>query len=200
MNAWVLIACMAAVTFLPRVLPGYLVGKIHYGKRIEKFLRLIPYTAMTALVLPGIFSVDTSYWWIGAVGGLVAIGLSCVKLEEIIYDSRGTVLRVSGADLMDGTPIYDIKPYLPLSDCRPNATAGFAEETAEDHLEVVFPDDLAALVPKEHLQGLIAALKGDPRPAYQNDPDREYGFYFLDFDIRFKVRDHVLTVTEIVFQ
>ena len=128
------------------------------------------------------------------------IGLSCVKLEEIIYDSRGTVLRVSGADLMDGTPIYDIKPYLPLSDCRPNATAGFAEETAEDHLEVVFPEALAALVPKDHLQGLIAALKGDPRPAYQNDPDREYGFYFLDFDIRFKVRDHVLTVTEIVFQ
>ncbi len=128
------------------------------------------------------------------------IGLSCVKLEEIVYDSRGTVLRVSGADLMDGTPIYDIKPYLPLSDCRPNAAAGFAEETAQDHLEVVFPDDLAALVPKDHLQGLIAALKGDPRPAYQNDPDREYGFYFLDFDIRFKVRDNVLTVTEIVFQ
>ena len=128
------------------------------------------------------------------------IGLSCVKLEEIVYDSRGTVLRVSGADLMDGTPIYDIKPYLPLSDCRPNATAGFAEETAQDHLEVVFPDDLAALVPKDHLQGLIAALKGDPRPAYQNDPDREYGFYFLDFDIRFKVRNNVLTVTEIVFQ
>lgn len=127
------------------------------------------------------------------------IGLSCVKLEEIVYDSRGTVLRVSGADLMDGTPIYDIKPYLPLSDCRPNATAGFAQKTAEDHLEVVFPDELASLVPPDHLQGLIAALKGDPRPAYQNDPEREYGFYFLNFDIRFKVRENILTVTEIVF-
>ena len=97
MNAWILIAFMAAVTFLPRVLPGYLVGKIHYGKRIEKFLRLIPYTAMTALVLPGIFSVDTSYWWIGAVGGLVAIGLSCVKkmpLAVTVITSVASVMLI----------------------------------------------------------------------------------------------------------
>ncbi len=127
------------------------------------------------------------------------IGLSCVKLEKIVYDARGTVLCVSGVDLMDGTPIYDIKPYLPLADCRPEASSGFAKETAEDHLQVVFPKELAELVPADHLEGLIAALKGDPRPAYQNDPDREYGFYFLNFDIRFKVRDNVLTVTEIVF-
>ena len=94
MNAWILIACMAAVTFLPRVLPGYLVGKIHYGKRIEKFLRLIPYTAMTALVLPGIFSVDTSHWWIGAVGGLVAIGLSCVKKMPLAVTVIASVASV----------------------------------------------------------------------------------------------------------
>ena len=127
------------------------------------------------------------------------IGLSCVRLEEIVFDSRGTVLRVSGADLMDGTPIYDIKPYLPIADRRMDATSGFAEETAGDRLEVVFPKELADLVPKGHLAGLTAALKGDPRPAYQNDPEREYGFYFLNFDIRFKVRDGILTVTDIVF-
>ncbi len=127
------------------------------------------------------------------------IGLSCVRLDEIVYDARGTVLRVSGADLMDGTPIYDIKPYLPISDCRPDARSGFAEDTAQDRLQVVFPRDLAEQVPPDRLSGLIAALKGDPRPAYQDDPAREYGFYFLNFDIRFKVRDGVLTVTEIVY-
>jgi len=79
MKIWLLIVCMMAVTFLPRVLPGFLIGKLHYGKKTEKFLRLIPYTAMTALVIPGIFSVDATYWWIGAVGGVVAIGLSCIK-------------------------------------------------------------------------------------------------------------------------
>ena len=79
MRIWILIVCMAAVTFLPRVLPGFLIGKLHYGRKTEKFLRLIPYTAMTALVVPGIFSVDVTYWWIGAIGGLVAIGLSCIK-------------------------------------------------------------------------------------------------------------------------
>lgn len=126
------------------------------------------------------------------------IGLSCVRLEKVITDSRGTVLQVSGADLMDGTPIYDIKPYLPISDCRTDAVAGFAENTAEDHLEVVFPPELAAQIPQDRLPGLIAALRGDPRPAYQNDPDREYGFYFFHFDVRFRVRNAVLTVTEIV--
>lgn len=125
------------------------------------------------------------------------IGLSCVRLDEIVFDGRGTVLRVSGADLMDGTPIYDIKPYLPLSDCHPDARAGFAENTAGDRLEVVFPQELAALIPADRLDGLIAALKGDPRPGYQNDPEREYGFNFMHFDVRFRVVDSVLTVTEI---
>jgi hypothetical protein len=125
------------------------------------------------------------------------IGLSCVRLEEILFDHRGTVLRVSGADLMDGTPIYDIKPYLPLSDCHPDASAGFAENTAGDRLQVIFPQELAAMIPEDRLQGLIAALRGDPRPGYQNDPTREYGFNFMHFDVRFCVADGVLTVTEI---
>lgn len=125
------------------------------------------------------------------------IGLSCVRLDEILFDHRGTVLRVSGADLMDGTPIYDIKPYLPISDCHPNAKAGFAENTAGDRLQVVFPEELAAMIPEDRLDGLIAALRGDPRPGYQNDPTREYGFNFMHFDVRFRVADDVLTVTEI---
>lgn len=125
------------------------------------------------------------------------IGLSCVRLEAILFDHRGTVLRVSGADLMDGTPIYDIKPYLPLSDCHPDASAGFAENTAGDRLQVIFPQELAAMIPEDRLQGLIAALRGDPRPGYQNDPTREYGFNFMHFDVRFCVADGVLTVTEI---
>lgn len=125
------------------------------------------------------------------------IGLSCVRLDEILFDHRGTVLRVSGADLMDGTPIYDIKPYLPISDCHPNAKAGFAENTAGDRLQVVFPEELSAMIPEDRLEGLIAALRGDPRPGYQNDPTREYGFNFMHFDVRFRVADDILTVTEI---
>lgn len=128
------------------------------------------------------------------------IGLSCVKLEEILFDERGTVLRVSGADLMDGTPIYDIKPYLPIADCKPDAKAGFAEGTADHALKVIFPSELARRVPSERLAGLIEALEQDPRPGYQNDPDREYGFYFLNFDIRFFVNGDTLTVSEIVFE
>ena len=79
MRIWILIACMMAVTFLPRLLPGFLIGKLHYGNKFERFLRLIPYTAMTALVIPGVFSVDATHWWIGAIGALVAIALSCIK-------------------------------------------------------------------------------------------------------------------------
>ena len=94
MNVWLLIACMAAVTFLPRVLPGYLIGKLHYGKKIEKFLRLIPYTAMTALVIPGIFSVDVAHPWIGAVGGLVAIGVSCIKKMPLAVTVLASVASV----------------------------------------------------------------------------------------------------------
>ena len=125
------------------------------------------------------------------------IGLSCVRLEEIVFDSRGTVLRVSGADLMDGTPIYDIKPYLPIADRRMDATSGFAEETAGDRLEVVFPKELADLVPKGHLAGLTAALKGDPRPAYQNDPERIYGLEVSGYSIKFTVNGETLTVVSV---
>ena len=126
-----------------------------------------------------------------------SIGLSCVKLEKIDYDkSLGTVLYVSGCDLMNGTPIYDIKPYLPYCDSRPEATGGFTETLGERNLQVIISPDFLGRVPEEKHKELIAVLAGDPRPSYQDDPEREYGFEFADFEIGFKVCDKVLTVTK----
>ncbi len=123
------------------------------------------------------------------------IGLSCVKLEAIERTpDRGTVLIVSGADLMDGTPIYDIKPYLPYVDSIPNARGGFAAQHEDDHVEVVFPEEWLQKVPAQLQNGLVGVLGQDPRPAYQNDPDRVYGFAYAGMDIRFTVKDGVLTV------
>lgn len=125
------------------------------------------------------------------------IGLSCVKLEEVKKTSKGTVLVVNGADLMDGTPILDIKPYLPFTDCIPDATGGFAEKVLGDSLEVVCSDRLKELLPPLKFNSLIAVLKSDPRPAYQDDPNREYGFDFAGFSIKFKVDGNSLYVTDI---
>ena len=123
------------------------------------------------------------------------IGLSCVKLEGIEQTANhGTVLHVSGADLMDGTPIYDIKPYLPYVDSIPDAQGGFAAEHENDHVDVVFPDEWLRMVPEDQQQGLIGVLRQDPRPAYQNDPDRVYGFAYGGLEVRFTVRDGILTV------
>ncbi len=125
------------------------------------------------------------------------IGLSCVKLEEVKETNKGTVLVVSGADLMDGTPILDIKPYLPFTDCVPEATGGFAEEVKGDRLEVIFPQSLKENIDPQKVSSLTAVLKQDPRPAYQNDPRREYGFDFAGYSIKFKVENNILTVTNI---
>lgn len=126
------------------------------------------------------------------------LGLSSVKLEEINHDPQhGTVLIVSGADLMDGTPIYDIKPYLPFTDSHPDAKGGFAEERYGDGLEVIFPDDLLSKIPEDKRGAVKAVLMQDPRPHYQSDPDRLYGMAFAGFDIRFKVEGDVLTVYEV---
>jgi tRNA-Thr(GGU) m(6)t(6)A37 methyltransferase TsaA len=127
-----------------------------------------------------------------------SIGLSCVKLEKIDYDSTlGTVLYVSGCDLMNGTPIYDIKPYLPYCDSKPDAVGGFTETLGERKLDVIISDDLLSIVPDEKRAELIAVLAGDPRPSYQNDPEREYGFEFADFEVAFKVKEKTLTVIRI---
>ena len=126
------------------------------------------------------------------------IGLSCVRLVGIEQtETDGAVLIVSGADLLDGTPIIDIKPYLPFADCIPDATAGYAGEHAQDSVTVVFPPELLAKIPAEKQAGLMDCLKDDPRPSYQDD-NRVYGMRFADFDIKFTVENGVLTVTDIL--
>jgi tRNA-Thr(GGU) m(6)t(6)A37 methyltransferase TsaA len=123
------------------------------------------------------------------------IGLSSVKLVAIEKDPEyGMVLRVTGADLMDGTPIYDIKPYLPFADSHPEASGGFADEFVTYHLEVVFPEALLCQVPENKRKALLGILSQDPRPSYQNNPERVYGVAFGRQNIRFRVADGVLTV------
>jgi len=123
------------------------------------------------------------------------IGLSCVKLERIEHTKEfGHVIHVSGADMMDGTPIYDIKPYLPYVDSIPDARGGFAAQHEDDHVEVCFPEELLQTVPEELRQGLLGVLRQDPRPAYQHDPERVYGFTYAELEIRFRVKDRILTV------
>lgn len=126
------------------------------------------------------------------------IGLSCVKLEEISSTrDQGTVLWVSGADLMDGTPIYDIKPYLPYADCHPEAVGGFAAAHEKDGVQVDFPAALLEKVPVEKRQALLSALAQDPRPGYQHDPQRVYGFPYAGLEIRFTVDGGTLTVCQV---
>lgn len=123
------------------------------------------------------------------------IGLSCVRLEEVRQDKTlGTVLIVSGADLMDGTPIYDIKPYIPYADAHPEARGGFAQDAPRPTLAVDFPPDLLARIPEDRREALCAVLALDPRPSYQNDPTRIYGMRFAGCDIRFTVNNSNLTV------
>ena len=123
------------------------------------------------------------------------IGLSSVKLEHIEIDPKlGPVLHVSGADLMDGTPIYDIKPYIVYTDSHPDAVSGFALKPAEYLLEVVFPEEHLRQVPETQRDSLIAVLAHDPRPQYQDDPERVYGMVFAGMEIKFKVNGMQLTV------
>lgn len=121
------------------------------------------------------------------------IGLSCVRLVSV----EGTELVVAGADLMDGTPILDIKPYLPFTDARPEASGGFAEPLCGQSLTVCLPEPLAQKFPEELRRALTDVLAEDPRPRYQNDPERIYGFPFAGYEIRFRVEGTVLTVTDI---
>ncbi len=126
------------------------------------------------------------------------IGLSSVRLEGVEKVSGlGTVLRVSGADLMDGTPILDIKPYIPASDLHADATGGFSEPAARHHLTVNFPQELLEIVPEDKRAALIEILAQDPRPGYQHDPERVYGFAFANLELRFRVCAEVLTVTQV---
>ena len=126
------------------------------------------------------------------------IGLSSVKLVRIEHTKEyGDVLVVSGADLLDGTPIYDIKPYLPFTDSHPEATAGFAEPVREYSLNVDFCKELLSKIDISKQNALIKILEHDPRPSYQDDPEREYGLKFSDYEIFFKVAEDTLTVTRV---
>lgn len=127
-----------------------------------------------------------------------AIGLSSVTLEEVILHSPdGPVLVVGGADLMEGTPIYDIKPYLPYVDSHPDAKGGFTEQTADYALEVIFPDDLIIRIDEDKRDALCGVLAGDPRPSYQNDPTRVYGVRYADYNVKFTVNSGTLTVVDV---
>ncbi len=126
------------------------------------------------------------------------IGLSCVKLLKVEQDEAlGPVLTVAGADLMDGTPIYDIKPYIPYADCHPEAQGGFTTKVEMKPLTVRFPAELLEKVPPEKRAALFGVLEQDPRPRYQNDPERVYGLSFAGIEIKFTVSDRTLSVVEI---
>ncbi|NCC07530.1 MAG: tRNA (N6-threonylcarbamoyladenosine(37)-N6)-methyltransferase TrmO [Clostridia bacterium] len=126
------------------------------------------------------------------------IGLSCVELESVDFDSPlAPILHIKGADLMDGTPIFDIKPYIPYTDSHPQATAGFADAVSAHHLDVDIPPALLEKLPNQKQSALITTLSQDPRPSYQSDPKRTYGMVFAGFEVKFKVDDNILEVIEI---
>ena len=127
------------------------------------------------------------------------LGLSCVKLEGVeLHPELGPVIHVSGADLMDGTPIFDIKPYVPYADAHPEALGGFTDTADDFLLEVRFPEELLSRLPESKRQAALGVLSHDPRPSYQRKPGRVYGLPFAGFDIRFTVEEKTLTVCEVV--
>ena len=126
------------------------------------------------------------------------LGLSSVRLLGVEQTAEyGTVLHVGGADLMDGTPIFDIKPYIPYGDCHPEATGGFTDRAGEFLLKVEFPPQLLKKLPEDKRDAAIGVLSHDPRPSYQRQPERIYGLNFAGCDIRFRVEADVLTVIEV---
>ena len=127
------------------------------------------------------------------------IGLSCVKLEKIDYDSPDApVLYVSGIDMMNGTPVFDVKPYVPVADCKTDATDGFTQYTKDYSLAVNFSDELLCILPEEKRAGAKQMLSLDPRPSYITDEERVFGVEYAGFDIRFKVKENMLTVCDVI--
>lgn len=122
------------------------------------------------------------------------IGLSSVKLEGIEKTEEGTVLYVSGADMLDGTPIYDIKPYIPFTDSHSDAEGGFADEVSGKRLEIEFADGVLQNIPTDMLNTLCDILADDPRPAYQDDEKRVYSFEFANLKLKFSVKENLLTL------
>ena len=126
------------------------------------------------------------------------VALSCVRLLSVEQSPEGPCLLVAGADLMDGTPIYDIKPYIPYADCHPEALGGFTAKAEDYILEVNFPEALLQLLPPDRRTAAVEVLSHDPRPSYQNDPERIYGMSFAGKNIRFRIEDKTLTVLEVL--
>ena len=128
-----------------------------------------------------------------------SLALSCLKLEKIEIDKRcGPVLYLSGADMMDGTPVYDIKPYVPHADLKNDAIGGFVDTVEEYRLNVEISDTLRAKIPQNKINELIDALREDPRPSYIENDERTYGFYFDKYEIKFTVKEKTLTVIEVL--
>ena len=127
------------------------------------------------------------------------LGLSCVKLDSVEFSTNeGPVINVCGADLMDGTPIYDIKPYIRYADARPEAVCGYVESLEERSLKVVFPSELSERISDRNLiPALVETLRLDPRPSYHDDSERLYGLSFSDVNVKFKVDGKVLTVVDV---
>ena len=127
------------------------------------------------------------------------LGLSCVELEGVETDtSDGPVIYVRGADMMDGTPIYDIKPYIKYADSRPDAICGYVDSLKDRRLKVILPDVMAAAVPQQEMRdALVEVLSLDPRPSYHDDPQREYGISFGNYNIRFRVNEDILEVVSL---
>lgn len=126
------------------------------------------------------------------------LGLSSVRLLGVEHtQTYGTVLHVGGADLMDGTPIFDIKPYIPYGDSHPDATGGFTDTADEFLLQVDFPAELLSILPESKREAAVGVLSHDPRPSYQRKPDRVYGLTFAGYDIRFQVSDNTLSVVDV---
>ncbi len=129
------------------------------------------------------------------------IGMSAVKLERVVVDEDlGPVLEVSGIDIVDGTPILDIKPYLSFADSYPGAVCGFADRLYGRSLKVIIPDSILKTIPEDLIAPLRGLLAEDPRPSYQNDPERVYGFAFSKYEVKFKVDGYVLTVISVEFK
>ncbi len=126
------------------------------------------------------------------------LGLSCVRLLGVDWDTpEGPVLRLGGADLLDGTPVYDIKPYVPHADCIEGAEGGFAAAVADDYMEVAAPQKLLERLPEDKRRGLLEALAQDPAPHYQDDPKRIYGFEYAGFEIKFRRMENLLILEDI---
>ncbi len=158
----------------------------------EEFIPLVRPPRLGGNTYMGVFATRSPY-------RPNSMGLSCVKLESIEYDEElGAIITVAGADLLDGTPIFDIKPYLPYTDSRPDASNGFAPTSEECSLNVDFPAHLLEMIPENKRTAVTQVLRLDPRPQYHDDPKRVYGMIFSGFDIRFTVVDKQLTVCDVI--